>query len=201
MIPAFILLFWTELFWRLNDSWKLIFFFFVTFHTNWISAVAHNHNHHDGECVWKSVDHFNQTLFLLGYDFHLHPLPLWRSWDEIRSGFSAFPLVRRRVGKPRALSSAHTTSRTQNRPRPPHPLALLSLSFDRLCICVLTCSMGVRVMDTSWVSRRGTRKCSSTPPCVHPPTPPIDAPLVEQPGEFSASPSLTPPPSSSDRAR
>ncbi|XP_075891063.1 rho GTPase-activating protein 44-like isoform X2 [Nelusetta ayraudi] len=61
-------------------------------------------------------------------------------------------------------------------------------------------SMGVRVMDTSWVSRRGTRKCSSTPPCVHPPTPPIDAPLVEQPGEFSASPSLTPPPSSSDRA-
>uniref|UniRef100_A0A674P2G1 Rho GTPase-activating protein 44 n=1 Tax=Takifugu rubripes TaxID=31033 RepID=A0A674P2G1_TAKRU len=56
--------------------------------------------------------------------------------------------------------------------------------------------MGVRVMDTTWVSRRGpsTRKCSSTPPSVHPFAPPIDAPIPEQPGEFSASPSLTPPP-------
>ncbi|KAK7919414.1 hypothetical protein WMY93_010698 [Mugilogobius chulae] len=35
-------------------------------------------------------------------------------------------------------------------------------------------SMGIKVMDTSWVSRRGSRKCSSTPPHVHPPTPPID---------------------------
>nr|XP_046232976.1 rho GTPase-activating protein 44-like isoform X7 [Scatophagus argus] len=64
-------------------------------------------------------------------------------------------------------------------------------------------SMGVRVMDTSWVSRRGsssTRKCSSTPPSVHPPAPPTDAPIPEQPGEFSASPSPTPPPTSSDRA-
>uniref|UniRef100_A0A3Q3EX90 Rho GTPase-activating protein 44 n=1 Tax=Labrus bergylta TaxID=56723 RepID=A0A3Q3EX90_9LABR len=36
--------------------------------------------------------------------------------------------------------------------------------------------MGVRVMDTTWVSRRGSssssRKNSSTPPNVHPPTPP-----------------------------
>ncbi|XP_030255862.1 rho GTPase-activating protein 44 isoform X3 [Sparus aurata] len=64
-------------------------------------------------------------------------------------------------------------------------------------------SMGVRVMDTSWVSRRGSsssRKCSSTPPSVHPPTPPIDALIPEQPGEISTSPSPTPPPTSSDRA-
>ncbi|XP_051273541.1 rho GTPase-activating protein 44 isoform X4 [Dicentrarchus labrax] len=63
--------------------------------------------------------------------------------------------------------------------------------------------MGVRVMDTSWVSRRGsssTRKSSSTPPSVHPPAPPTDALVPEQPGEFSASPSPTPPPTSSDRA-
>uniref|UniRef100_A0A674MRS6 Rho GTPase-activating protein 44 n=1 Tax=Takifugu rubripes TaxID=31033 RepID=A0A674MRS6_TAKRU len=62
--------------------------------------------------------------------------------------------------------------------------------------------MGVRVMDTTWVSRRGpsTRKCSSTPPSVHPFAPPIDAPIPEQPGEFSASPSLTPPPTSSERS-
>ncbi|XP_039991002.1 rho GTPase-activating protein 44-like [Xiphias gladius] len=63
--------------------------------------------------------------------------------------------------------------------------------------------MGVRVMDTSWVSRRGsssTRKTSSTPPSAHPPVPPTDALIPEQPGEFSASPSPTPPPTSSDRA-
>uniref|UniRef100_A0AAX7SJB3 Rho GTPase-activating protein 44 n=1 Tax=Astatotilapia calliptera TaxID=8154 RepID=A0AAX7SJB3_ASTCA len=45
--------------------------------------------------------------------------------------------------------------------------------------------MGVRVMDTSWVSRRGsssTRKSLSTPPSVHPPTPPIDAPESVPPG-------------------
>ncbi|KAM4524113.1 rho GTPase-activating protein 44-like isoform 7-T8 [Odontesthes bonariensis] len=64
-------------------------------------------------------------------------------------------------------------------------------------------SMGVRVMDTSWVSRRGSsssRKTSSTPPSVHPPTPPADALIPEQPGDFYASPSPTPPPTSSDRA-
>ncbi|KAG7219831.1 hypothetical protein INR49_005853 [Caranx melampygus] len=63
--------------------------------------------------------------------------------------------------------------------------------------------MGVRVMDTSWVSRRGsssTRKSSSTPPSVHHPVPPSDALIPEQPGEYSASPSPTPPPTSSDRA-
>uniref|UniRef100_A0A3B5L158 Uncharacterized protein n=1 Tax=Xiphophorus couchianus TaxID=32473 RepID=A0A3B5L158_9TELE len=63
--------------------------------------------------------------------------------------------------------------------------------------------MGVRVMDTSWVSRRGpssTRKTSSTPPNVHPSTPPAEAPIPEQPGDFYASPSPTPPPTSSDRA-
>ncbi|KAM4623290.1 rho GTPase-activating protein 44-like [Polymixia lowei] len=64
-------------------------------------------------------------------------------------------------------------------------------------------SMGVRVMDTSWVSRRGSssaRKSSSTPPSVQPPAPPSDALIPEQPGEFSASPSPTPPPASGDRA-
>ncbi|KAM6951894.1 rho GTPase-activating protein 44-like isoform 3-T3 [Aplochiton taeniatus] len=64
--------------------------------------------------------------------------------------------------------------------------------------------MGVRVMDTSWVSRRGsssaTRKTSSTPPSVQPPVPPSDALIPEQPGEFSTSPSPTPPPASVDRA-
>ncbi|KAM6964421.1 rho GTPase-activating protein 44-like isoform 3-T3 [Tautogolabrus adspersus] len=65
-------------------------------------------------------------------------------------------------------------------------------------------SMGVRVMDTTWVSRRGSssssRKNSSTPPNVHPPTPPCDALIPEQPGEYAAFPSPTPPPNSSDRA-
>ncbi|XP_014839452.1 PREDICTED: rho GTPase-activating protein 44-like isoform X3 [Poecilia mexicana] len=64
-------------------------------------------------------------------------------------------------------------------------------------------SMGVRVMDTSWVSRRGpssTRKTSSTPPNVHPSTLSADAPIPEQPGDFYASPSPTPLPTSSDRA-
>ncbi|KAJ8363114.1 hypothetical protein SKAU_G00119450 [Synaphobranchus kaupii] len=63
--------------------------------------------------------------------------------------------------------------------------------------------MGVRVMDTSWVSRRGSsvvRKTSSTPPGGQPPAPPADSLIPEQPGEFSASPSPTPPPTSSDRA-
>ncbi|XP_064179606.1 rho GTPase-activating protein 44 isoform X6 [Anguilla rostrata] len=63
-------------------------------------------------------------------------------------------------------------------------------------------SMGVRVMDTSWVSRRGSsvvRKTSSTPPSVQPPAPPADSLIPEQPGELSASPSPTPPPASGDR--
>ncbi|XP_064179603.1 rho GTPase-activating protein 44 isoform X3 [Anguilla rostrata] len=62
--------------------------------------------------------------------------------------------------------------------------------------------MGVRVMDTSWVSRRGSsvvRKTSSTPPSVQPPAPPADSLIPEQPGELSASPSPTPPPASGDR--
>ncbi|XP_077959027.1 rho GTPase-activating protein 44 isoform X12 [Gasterosteus aculeatus] len=64
-------------------------------------------------------------------------------------------------------------------------------------------SMGVRVMDTTWVSRRGSsssRKCSSTPPSVHPPLPPTDGLVPEQPGDFSACPSPAPPPTNSDRA-
>ncbi|XP_051770848.1 rho GTPase-activating protein 44 isoform X1 [Ctenopharyngodon idella] len=63
-------------------------------------------------------------------------------------------------------------------------------------------SMGVRVMDTSWVSRRGSsssRKSSSTPPSVQPPMPPSDSLNPEQVGDLSTSPSQTPPPISSDR--
>ncbi|MGH0157734.1 UNVERIFIED_CONTAM: hypothetical protein FKN15_055968 [Acipenser sinensis] len=71
--------------------------------------------------------------------------------------------------------------------------------------------MGVRVMDTSWVSRRGSslvRKTASTPLSVQPPAPPAELGSVsqcllpEQSYDLSASPSPTPPPSSggSDRA-
>lgn len=64
-------------------------------------------------------------------------------------------------------------------------------------------SMGVRVMDTSWVARRGTsavRKASSTPPALQPPAPPAElpaaphSPIPEQSPDISATPS--PPPSS-----
>ncbi|XP_054605376.2 rho GTPase-activating protein 44 isoform X5 [Nothobranchius furzeri] len=59
--------------------------------------------------------------------------------------------------------------------------------------------MGVRVMDTSWVSRRGSSSTRKT--ClVLPPTPPADALIPEQPGDFDSSPCPTPPPTSSDRA-
>uniref|UniRef100_A0A4W3JWC0 Rho GTPase-activating protein 44 n=1 Tax=Callorhinchus milii TaxID=7868 RepID=A0A4W3JWC0_CALMI len=65
-------------------------------------------------------------------------------------------------------------------------------------------SMGVRVMDTSWVARRGSslaRKTSSTPPATQPPPPPVElpasyqSPIPEQCVDSSASPSPTPPPS------
>ncbi|XP_051888730.1 rho GTPase-activating protein 44 isoform X2 [Pristis pectinata] len=64
--------------------------------------------------------------------------------------------------------------------------------------------MGVRVMDTSWVARRGSsivRKTSSTPPGTQPPPPPTElaascqSPIPEQSVENSTSPSPTPPPS------
>ncbi|KAM7371726.1 hypothetical protein PAMP_008937 [Pampus punctatissimus] len=58
--------------------------------------------------------------------------------------------------------------------------------------------MGVRVMDTSWVSRKGSstlaRKTSSTPPGMQGPSSPADTLIPEQPGELAASPSATPPP-------
>uniref|UniRef100_A0A8C5G4Y4 Rho GTPase-activating protein 44 n=1 Tax=Gouania willdenowi TaxID=441366 RepID=A0A8C5G4Y4_GOUWI len=58
-------------------------------------------------------------------------------------------------------------------------------------------SMGVRVMDTSWVSRKGsstlTRKTPSTPPGMQGPGSPADTLLSEQPGELTISPSATPP--------
>uniref|UniRef100_H2LSZ5 Rho GTPase-activating protein 44 n=1 Tax=Oryzias latipes TaxID=8090 RepID=H2LSZ5_ORYLA len=58
--------------------------------------------------------------------------------------------------------------------------------------------MGVRVMDTTWVSRKGsstlTRKPSSTPPGMQGPGSPADTLIPEQPGELTISPSATPPP-------
>uniref|UniRef100_A0A3Q2I8Y7 Rho GTPase-activating protein 44 n=1 Tax=Equus caballus TaxID=9796 RepID=A0A3Q2I8Y7_HORSE len=64
-------------------------------------------------------------------------------------------------------------------------------------------SMGVRVMDTSWVARRGSsagRKASCAPPPMQPPAPPAEpaaplpSPVPEQPpdGPASAAPSLSP---------
>lgn len=64
-------------------------------------------------------------------------------------------------------------------------------------------SMGVRVMDTSWVKGKGAatlaRKASSTPPSAQPPGSPADTLITEQPGELNTSPIPTPPPV--DRAR
>ncbi|XP_074552260.1 rho GTPase-activating protein 44 isoform X4 [Halichoeres trimaculatus] len=58
-------------------------------------------------------------------------------------------------------------------------------------------SMGVRVMDTSWVSRKGSstlaRKTCSTPPGMQGPGS-ADSLIPEQPGELVISPSATPPP-------
>ncbi|XP_045653166.1 rho GTPase-activating protein 44 isoform X3 [Ursus americanus] len=62
-------------------------------------------------------------------------------------------------------------------------------------------SMGVRVMDTSWVARRGSsagRKASCAPPTMQPPAPPAElaaplpSPLPEQPPDGPAAPSLSP---------
>ncbi|KAI5930433.1 rho GTPase-activating protein 44 isoform X1 [Manis javanica] len=62
-------------------------------------------------------------------------------------------------------------------------------------------SVGVRVMDTSWVARRGSsagRKASCTPPTVQPPAPPAElvaplpSPLPEQPPDGPSVPSLSP---------
>lgn len=57
--------------------------------------------------------------------------------------------------------------------------------------------MGVRVMDTSWVARRGSsagRKGSCAPPSMQPPAPPAELPssLAEQPLDDPAVPSLSP---------
>ncbi|XP_049324052.1 rho GTPase-activating protein 44 isoform X4 [Astyanax mexicanus] len=59
-------------------------------------------------------------------------------------------------------------------------------------------SMGVRVMDTSWVKGKGAstlaRKASSTPPSAQPPGSPADTLLSEQCGDLATSPIPTPPP-------
>ncbi|XP_061866865.1 rho GTPase-activating protein 44 [Colius striatus] len=59
-------------------------------------------------------------------------------------------------------------------------------------------SMGVRVMDTSWVARRGTsgpRKAASAPPPALPPELPVTphSPIPEQSPDISATPSPPPP--------
>uniref|UniRef100_A0AAR2JCW5 Rho GTPase-activating protein 44 n=1 Tax=Pygocentrus nattereri TaxID=42514 RepID=A0AAR2JCW5_PYGNA len=63
-------------------------------------------------------------------------------------------------------------------------------------------SMGVRVMDTSWVKGKSAstlaRKASSTPPSAQPPGSPADTLICEQTGELATSPIPTPPPA--DRA-
>ncbi|XP_017747850.1 PREDICTED: rho GTPase-activating protein 44 isoform X1 [Rhinopithecus bieti] len=62
-------------------------------------------------------------------------------------------------------------------------------------------SMGVRVMDTNWVARRGSsagRKASCAPPSMQPPAPPAElaaplpSPLPEQPLDSPAAPALSP---------
>ncbi|XFG10743.1 hypothetical protein AB1E19_014367 [Capra hircus] len=62
-------------------------------------------------------------------------------------------------------------------------------------------SMGVRVMDTSWVARRGSsagRKASCAPPAMQPPAPPAElapplpSPLPEQSPEGPVAPALSP---------
>ncbi|XP_058627899.1 rho GTPase-activating protein 44 isoform X8 [Onychostoma macrolepis] len=59
-------------------------------------------------------------------------------------------------------------------------------------------SVGVRVMDTSWVKGKSSstlaRKSSSTPPSAQPPGSPADTLITEQPGELATSPIPTPPP-------
>lgn len=61
--------------------------------------------------------------------------------------------------------------------------------------------MGVRVMDTNWVARRGSsagRKASCAPPSMQPPAPPAElaaplpSPLPEQPLDSPAVPALSP---------
>lgn len=61
--------------------------------------------------------------------------------------------------------------------------------------------MGVRVMDTSWVARRGSsagRKGTCAPPTMQPPAPPAElaaplpSPLLEQPLESPVAPALSP---------
>ncbi|EHH24549.1 hypothetical protein EGK_08215, partial [Macaca mulatta] len=66
---------------------------------------------------------------------------------------------------------------------------------------LVSLSMGVRVMDTNWVARRGSsagRKASCAPPSMQPPAPPAElaaplpSPLPEQPLDSPAVPALSP---------
>lgn len=80
-------------------------------------------------------------------------------------------------------------------------LYFTAFKMVRVYLCVPPTSMGVRVMDTSWVARRGpsiVRKASSTPPAMQPPAPPCElaatpqSPIPEQSLDISATPSPTP---------
>ncbi|XP_030362322.1 rho GTPase-activating protein 44 isoform X2 [Strigops habroptila] len=93
----------------------------------------------------------------------------------------------------------HTDRRQHDQARRP-----LSVATDNMMLeFYKKDGMGVRVMDTSWVARRGTsvaRKAASTPPAAQPPAPPAElppaphSPIPEQAPDTSAIPS--PPPTS-----
>uniref|UniRef100_A0A4W3JWB5 Rho GTPase-activating protein 44 n=1 Tax=Callorhinchus milii TaxID=7868 RepID=A0A4W3JWB5_CALMI len=100
----------------------------------------------------------------------------------------------------------HSERKQHDQARRPLSVATdnMMLEFYKKDGCVPQLPMGVRVMDTSWVARRGSslaRKTSSTPPATQPPPPPVElpasyqSPIPEQCVDSSASPSPTPPPS------
>ncbi|KAL4687612.1 hypothetical protein H8959_019740, partial [Pygathrix nigripes] len=73
--------------------------------------------------------------------------------------------------------------------------------YELVGVFVSLASMGVRVMDTNWVARRGSsagRKASCAPPSMQPPAPPAElaaplpSPLPEQPLDSPAAPALSP---------
>ncbi|XP_077384506.1 rho GTPase-activating protein 44 isoform X2 [Festucalex cinctus] len=98
-------------------------------------------------------------------------------------------------------SSMPSPDMEQSERKPPHhdqSRRPLSVATDNMMLeFYKKDGMGVRVMDTSWVSRKGSstlaRKTCSTPPGVC--SMPADSlATAEQTGEFAASPAATPPP-------
>lgn len=131
------------------------------------------------------------------------PLP-WRSIP------SSFPVEEVFVGprprcssRPQALATSWAWGSCAGWGRPKGALARSRPTVRVLRTRLCPPSMGVRVMDTSWVARRGTsggRKASATPPATQPPAPPAElpatphSPIPEQAPDISATPS--PPPTS-----